>query len=98
MYEEFNLPMTLKIHVILDHYTEYFEWTKNAIIYTNAEFSQTVHSHFKMSERIHRCKIIQKIRTPVHKENALKSLVFYDLAKNDLIFQKHDEKYEHRQN
>ena len=25
--EEFLLPMTLKIHIILHHYSDYFEWT-----------------------------------------------------------------------
>ena len=24
LYEEFNLPMTLKIHVLIDHYSDYF--------------------------------------------------------------------------
>ena len=78
LFEEFNLPMTLKIHVILDHYSEYFEWTNKTMRYTNAEFTETAHSTFKMSERIHKFKISRKIGTPVHKEMALKSLVWHN--------------------
>ena len=26
LFEEFRLPMTLKIHVIIDHYSDYFQW------------------------------------------------------------------------
>ena len=36
LYEEFNLPMTLKIHVIIHHYSEYFQWTGKTMKYTNA--------------------------------------------------------------
>ena len=38
--------------------------------YTNAEFTETAHSTFKMSERIHKFKITRKIGTPVHEELA----------------------------
>ena len=44
--------------------------------FTNAEFTKTAHSTFKMSERIHKFKILRKIGTPIHKEMALKSLVW----------------------
>ena len=53
--EEFLLPMTIKIHAILHHYSDYFEWTGTTMRYTNAEFTGTAHATFKMSERIHRC-------------------------------------------
>ena len=78
LYEEFNLPMTLKIHVIIDHYSDYFSWTGRTMKYTNAEFTETAHSTFKMSERIHKFKVTRKIGTPVHKELALKSLVWHN--------------------
>ena len=74
LYEEFKLPMTLKIHVIIDHYSDYFMWTGKTMKYTNAEFTETAHSTFKMSECIHKFKVTRKIGTPVHKELALKSL------------------------
>ena len=40
--------------------------------------SETAHSTFKMSERIHKFKISRKIGTPVHQEMALKSLVWHN--------------------
>ena len=46
-FEEFKLPMTLKIHVILDHYHDYFDWTNKTMRYTNAEITETAHSTFK---------------------------------------------------
>ena len=49
--------MTLKIHVILEHYSGYFQWTGKTMKYTNAEFTETAHSTFKMPERIHKFKI-----------------------------------------
>ena len=70
--------MTLKIHVIIDHYSDYFQWTGNTMKYTNAEFTETAHSTFKMSERIHKFKVTSKIGTPVYKELALKSLVWHN--------------------
>ena len=42
--------MTLKIHVIIHHYSEYFHWTGKTMKYTNAKFTETVRSTFKMSE------------------------------------------------
>ena len=78
LYEEFNLPMTLKIHVIVHHYKQYFEWTDKTMRFTNAEFTETAHSTLKMSERIHKFKITRKIGTPIHKEMALKSLVWHN--------------------
>ena len=39
---------------------------------------ETAHSTFKMSECIHKFKISRKIGTPVHKEMALKSLVWHN--------------------
>ena len=73
-----NLQITLKLHVIIDHYSDYFMWTGRTMKYTNAEFTETAHSTFKMSERIHKFKVTRKIGTPVHKELALKSLVWHN--------------------
>ena len=60
-FEEFRLPMTLKIHVIIDHYSDYFQWSNQTMRLTNAEFTETAHSTFKMSEKIHEFKISRKI-------------------------------------
>ena len=78
LYGEFNIPMTLKIHVIVHHYKEYFEWNNKTMRFTDAKFTETAHSTFKMSERIRKLKITRKIGTPIHKEMALKSLVWHN--------------------
>ena len=67
--------MALKIHVIIDHYSDYFQWTMK---YTNGEFTETAYSTFKMAEHIHKFKVSRKIGTPVYKELALKSLVWHN--------------------
>ena len=70
--------MILKNHIILDHYSDCFQWTGKTIKYTNAEFTETARSTFKMLERIHKFKIIRKIGTPVHKKLTLQSLVWHN--------------------
>ena len=57
LYEEFNLPMTLKIHVIIDHYSDYFVWTGRTMKYTNAGQSKLIMSSLtgprgKMCQRL----------------------------------------------
>ena len=51
---------------IIDHNSDYFHRTNQTIRLTNAEFTETAHSTFKMSERIQKFKISRKIGTPVH--------------------------------
>ena len=50
------------------------DWQNNEI------HKRRIHAHstFKMSERIHKFKITRKIGTPIHKELALKSLVWHN--------------------
>ena len=57
MYNEFRLPMTLKIRVIYRHYQDYFDRTKKVMKFTNGEFTETAHSVFKTSERTHGFKV-----------------------------------------
>ena len=57
--------MTLKIHVIIDHYSDYFQWAILTMRLTYAEFTETAHSIFKMFKRIHKFKISRKIGIPV---------------------------------
>ena len=45
------------------------------IKYTNGEFTETVHSNFKISERTHGFQVNRMIVTPIHAEKSLKSLV-----------------------
>lgn len=78
LFDEFGLPMTLKIHVIYHHYEDYFQWTKKTMKYTNGEFTETAHSVFKTSERTHMFKVNKMLGTPGHQEKSLKSLVWHN--------------------
>ena len=49
------------------HYSDYFMWTGKYII---AEFTETAHFTFKMSECIREFRVTRKILTPVHKKLA----------------------------
>ena len=55
----------------IDHYSGYFMTMK----YTNAEFTETAHSTFKMYERIPKFKVTRKNGTPVHKELSSQNVV-----------------------
>ena len=57
-----NLPMTLKIHVILDHYHDFFQWTNKAMRYKKADFTETAHSTFEMSEKTINSRFLEKLR------------------------------------
>ena len=65
LFEEYMLPMTLKIHVVIDQYIDYFQWRILTMRLTYAEFTETAHSTFKMSKRIHKFTISRKIGTLV---------------------------------
>ena len=67
--------MTLKIHVIYDHYEYFFEYSGNTMKFENGEFTETTHSTFKISKRQHNFHVNRMLGTPVHKEKAMKSIV-----------------------
>ena len=59
------------------HFTP-LQWLFWVDRYTNAEFTDTAHATFKMSEKIHKSKVTRKIGTPSHKEMALNSLACHN--------------------
>ena len=77
LYEDFKLPMTLKIHVIVDHYADYFEETGKIFKSTNDEHHEGIHHSVKVFESnkgfhmkkkhlgglIHQAKCLQSILT-----------------------------------
>ena len=48
---------------------------------TNGEFTETTHSTFKISERQHNFHVNRMLGTPVHKEKAMKSIVWHNTRK-----------------
>ena len=57
MHEKYDLSWTLKIHVILDHYSFYFAKTGKTLQDTNGEFPQSAHSTLRKSEERHGFKV-----------------------------------------
>ena len=50
LYTDFKLPMTLKIHVIVDHYSDYFKETGKNFRTTNGEHHESIHHNIKVFE------------------------------------------------
>ena len=48
---------------------------------TNGEFTETTHSTFKISERLHNFHVNRRLGTPFHRENAMKSIVWHNTRK-----------------
>ena len=70
--------MTLKTHIICDHYSDYFDWTGKSFRYTNGEFVEAQHYALKNEDRTHNFKVKRMIGTPVHKEKMFKSIVWHN--------------------
>ena len=78
MYKKYCLSWTLKIHVILDHYQEYFEKMNKTMRHTNGEFPEGVHSTLIKRERANGNHVVRKIATPIHQQRALSSLTIFN--------------------
>ena len=76
MFEKHGLSWTLKIHVILDHYSFYFKKTNKTLRHTSGEFPESAHSTLKKSEQTHGFKITKSIGSPIHQQSSLSSLTF----------------------
>ena len=51
---EFNLSMSLKIHVIVDHYMDFFEAKNETLLSYTDEFCESMHSQIRLFEESHR--------------------------------------------
>ena len=78
LYENIELNMTLKVHVILHHFTQYFELTNSTMKDTNGEFVETLHSSLRIHEEKHGFKIVRKLGTTTHLKKSKSSLVSFN--------------------
>ena len=78
LFMEYGLSMTLKIHVILEHYAHYFEKTGLTFRHTNAEFTESCHSTLRQSEEKHGLDVKKALGTPVHQSRSWQSLVIFN--------------------
>ena len=78
LYENHGLNMSLKFHIIIDHYSYYFEKTGKTLRDTSSEYLESCHSTLRKHEDTHNFKVAMKIGTPIHKEKSHKSLVTFN--------------------
>ena len=58
--------MTLKCHIILEHYNTYFTQTAKTLRHTNGEFVESCHYQLRKSEERHQFKMVKKLGSPKH--------------------------------
>ena len=78
MFMDYKLNMTLKGHVVVHHFVEYFELTGKTMKETNGEFVETLHSSLRKHEETHMYKVVRKMGTPQHVSKSLRSLTSYN--------------------
>ena len=70
--------MILKIHVIIHHYTDYFELSGLTFRDTNGEFNEAIHSSLRIHEKWLRFKVEKKMETIIHLQKSLQSLTTFN--------------------
>ena len=78
LHDNFGLNMTMKVHIILHHYQDYFDWTGKTMRFTNGEFVESTHYSIKNEEKTHNFKVKRLMGTPKHLEKSMKSLVWHN--------------------
>ena len=77
----FSINMTLKIHVILHHYEDYFECTGMSLCETNGEYVESAHSTLKNHEKRSSFAIVTKLGTKIHHMKSLQSISSFNSKK-----------------
>ena len=85
LHEHFDLSFTLKIHVIIHHYSHYFSQTGKTMRHTNGEFTESCHSSLRQSEEQHNFRVVKNLGTPVHQQKALQSHNFFNARRSGSI-------------
>ena len=70
---KFQVSMTLKVHVVLHHFKQYFEMTVLTLRDTSGEYTETCHSTLRKEEEIHGTSITRQVGTPIHQYLSLRS-------------------------
>ena len=78
LYDNIELNMTLKVHVILHHFSQYFDMTNTTMRDTNGEFVETLHSSLHIHEENHGYKVVRKLGSQTHLKKSKKSLITFN--------------------
>ena len=74
VHQLFNLSQTLKIHVIMDHYSDYFEMMGKIFRGTNGEHHEALHHSLKTMERDRNLYMKRNHGSPVHQQKSHQSI------------------------
>ena len=81
LYEHFNLPMTLKIHVIVDHYADYFKETGKNFRLTNGEHHEAIHHTIKVFESKKNLHMKKHLGSLIHQAKCLTSISNFNVLR-----------------
>ena len=70
--------MTLKVHVILHNFHDYFELSGKTFKYTSDEFTAATHSQLRIHKEAHRFKVVRRLGTPDHVNKSLQSIATFN--------------------
>ena len=70
--------MTFKIHIIVDHYLEYFHLAGKTLHHTNGEFVESTHFSVKNEDKVNGFKVKRVLGTPVHVDKSFYSMVWHN--------------------
>ena len=78
LYDVYKLNMTLKIHIIIHHYFDYFELSGINMKSTNGEFVESTHSALRIHEEKHGYKVVKKLGEESHIKKSIRSLTSFN--------------------
>lgn len=74
VYELFEMNMTLKMHVIIHHYADFFNMNKTNMKNTNGEHHEALHHTLKDFERTKGFFMRKNLGSLIHMQKSLKSI------------------------
>ena len=77
----FKLPMTLKIHVIVDHYADYFKETGKNFKSTNDEHHEGIHHSVKVFESKKGFHMKKHLGSLIHQAKCLQSISTFNVLR-----------------
>ena len=78
LYYNFNLSMTLKIHVIYHHFEDYFELSGETLQTKTTEYTESTHSKLRVHEEVHGYRVVKHLGTNHHVEKSMNSIVHWN--------------------
>ena len=81
LYDKFKINMMLKIHVIVDHYGDYFQETGIFFRFTNGEHHEAIHHALKVFEAKKGFHIKKKLKSLIHQAKCLQSIISFNVLR-----------------